>query len=188
MWRGKTQSLQSIDLVHGFEQLHKWTFIIDPRRFVAAVQVHDLPEQRNFLHSTRDQVAHFAHDLINRTAALRATRLRDDAKRAVHVASLHDRDKGGRLPRRELLLANCFLRARLFGDVDDRETWIVHSAVAGVGDSGYNFHTVLLGDEFVHIVGDAMEFLRPDHKIDMWQILEQQGTARLRHAAKETEH
>jgi hypothetical protein len=33
-----------------------------------------------------------------------------------------------------------------------------------------------------------MEFLGPDNKIDMGQILEQRFAARLSHAAKETEH
>ena len=33
-----------------------------------------------------------------------------------------------------------------------------------------------------------MEFLGPDYKIDVRQIFEQRGTARLRHAAEETEN
>ena len=90
MRRSKAEPLQSVDPVHRFEQLHKWTFIVDLWNSVPPVQIHDLPEQRYFLHSPSHQVAHFAHDLIDRTAPLRSARLRNDAKGAMHVASLHD--------------------------------------------------------------------------------------------------
>ena len=54
---------------------------------MTAVQVYDLPKQSDFLHSARNQIPHFAYDLIDGTASLRAARLRDDAERAMHVAS-----------------------------------------------------------------------------------------------------
>ena len=81
----------------------------------------------------------------------------------MHVASLHDRNESGRLPGRELLFADCFLRARLFFNIDDRKSQIVH-AVAGVADPGYN---ALSFHELFDVIGDAMEFLRPHDKIDM---------------------
>ena len=126
MRRGKTQSLQPIDLVHRFEQLHKWTFIINLRKLVTAIQVYDLPEQSDFLHSARHQAAHFAHDLIYRTAALRSARLRDDAEGAMHVASLHDRNESGRLPEHEWLVANRRLRAGFLANVNNGKAQIVH--------------------------------------------------------------
>ena len=46
----------------------------------------------------------------------------------------------------------------------------------------------LLRNQFIHVIGDAMELLRPDDEIDMRQILEQGFAARLSHAAKETKH
>src|SRR6266516_2608261 len=192
MRRSKAQPLQPVDLVHRFEQLHKRTFIVDLRKFAPAVQIHNLSEQRDFLHSLRDQVANFAHNFINGTAALRATRLWDDAEGATHVAALHDRNESGRLPRCELLLANCRLRAALFGDIDDRETQIVHwegrTAGASVPIRAGARPSIFLRDKFFHIVSDAMESLSPDDEVDMRQILQQRLATGLRHAAKETEY
>ena len=48
--------------------------------------------------------------------------------------------------------------------------------------------TIFSRNKFVNVIGDAMKFLRADHKIDMWQIFYQRFAARLRHAAKETEN
>ncbi len=46
MRRSEAQSFESVDFVHGFEQLHKWTFCRSRfGKFVPAVQVYDLPEQ-----------------------------------------------------------------------------------------------------------------------------------------------
>ena len=93
---------------------------------MATVKIHDLPEQRNLFHAARNEIAHFIHDFVNGTAAFRPARLRHDAECAVHVATLHDRDKRRRLPRRELLLANHRLRPGFLRDIDDRKARIVH--------------------------------------------------------------
>ena len=126
MRRSKAQSLQVFDFVYGFQQLHKWTFIINLRKFVPAIQIHDLPEQSDFLHSASHQAAYFAQNLIDRTAALRSARLRDDAEGAMHVASLHDRNESGRLPEHEWLVANRRLRAGFLANVNNGKTQIVH--------------------------------------------------------------
>src|SRR5436309_14954841 len=111
MRRSKAQSLQAFDFVHGFQQLHKWTFIINLRKFVPAIQVHDLPEQSDFLHSARRQAAYFAQNLIDRTAALRSARLRDDPEGAMHVASLHHRNETDRPSSRLSLRGSCHMYA-----------------------------------------------------------------------------
>jgi hypothetical protein len=93
---------------------------------VAAIEIHNLSKQRDFFHTVRDQVAHLSRYVGYGSAALRAAGLRDDAKGAMHVASLHDGDECGRLPGRQLLIANRRLRARLLRDIDDRKAQVVH--------------------------------------------------------------
>src|ERR1700736_3449809 len=115
MRRSETEPLESLNLVDGFEQLHEGTLIVDLRKFMAAVQIHDLPKQRDFLYSAGNEIACFADDFFDRAAALGAARLRNDAKSAMHVAPLHDRDERGCLLRHELLIANRRLRSHLFG-------------------------------------------------------------------------
>src|ERR1700686_2647272 len=106
---------------------------------MTAVQVYDLSKESDFFHAARDQIACFAHNFRNGTTALGATRLRHDAKSAMHVAALHNRNKGGRLLGHELLLANSRLRSRFRCNIDnpemigaDRKSRIVHRSVAGV--------------------------------------------------------
>ena len=89
----------------------------------------------------------------------------------MHVASLHDRDKSGRLLPRELLVANRRLRAGFLCNIDNRKAQIVHSAVVRRLPDDPGRARRFLRDEFIHIIGDAMEFLRPNDKIDMRQIL-----------------
>src|SRR5439155_20011679 len=185
MRRSKAEPLKPVDPVHRFEQLHKWAFIVDLRNSVPAVQIHNLSEQRDFLHSARHQIAYFAHDLIYRTTTLRSARLRDDAKCAMHIASLHDRNESGRLASCKLLLANCLLRAGFLRNINNREARVIHSAVAGIDDFGDA--VALPRDQFVHVIRVAMEFLSPDDEVDMRQILQQRLATGLPHAAKETE-
>ena len=79
--------------------------------------------------SAQNQIAPFRHNLRDRAAAFRSTRLRHDAESAVHVASLHDRDKSRRLPGHQLLVANGRLRTDFFIDINDREPQIVHRSL-----------------------------------------------------------
>ena len=40
--RGEADALDAVDLVHGFEKLHKGRLAIDARKLGAAVKIHDL--------------------------------------------------------------------------------------------------------------------------------------------------
>src|SRR6476660_9290567 len=40
----ETKSLKAFDLVNGFEQLHERGFVVDLRKFMATVKIHDLPQ------------------------------------------------------------------------------------------------------------------------------------------------
>ena len=85
--------------MHGLEQLHERTLAVGLRKLVPAIQVHDLTEQRDFLHTTPNEFTHLAHNLFDRAAALGAARLRHNAEGAMHVAALHDGNESGRLAR-----------------------------------------------------------------------------------------
>src|SRR5207253_3034125 len=106
------------------------------RKFVAAIEIHDLAEQRDFLYSLRDERANFGDDFRNGAAALSASRAGHNAKGAMHVASLHDRHERRRLFRREELIPNGRLRTDFFFYIDDRKTRIIHSIQAALSDSG----------------------------------------------------
>src|SRR5438094_3342215 len=106
MRRCEAQSFETIDRMHGFEQLHKRRFLVDLREFVPPIKIHDLSKQRDLLNTPRNEITYFAHDFVNGTASLRTARLRHDAKCALHVASLHNRNERCRFLRSELLLAN----------------------------------------------------------------------------------
>src|SRR5262249_51095885 len=93
MRRSEPKSLKAFNFVNGFEQLHERGFVVDLRKFMATIKIYNLPQQGDFFHSARNEMAHFAGDFIDGTAAFRSTRLRHNAECAVHVASLHDRDK-----------------------------------------------------------------------------------------------
>src|SRR2546423_9635685 len=110
----KAQAFQTIDSMNGFEQLNERTLAVDGREFVPAIQIHDLTQKRDFFHSARDESSYFAYDFVDRTAALRTARPGHDAKGAMHVAPLHDRNKRGRLPLLQLVIANRFGRAEFF--------------------------------------------------------------------------
>src|SRR5204862_6730377 len=73
---------------------------------VPAIKIDDLPQQGHFLHTARDQILHFVHDLADRSTSLRAPGPRDDTKCAMHVATLHDRNERGRLSRFQLVIAD----------------------------------------------------------------------------------
>jgi hypothetical protein len=118
----------------------------------------------------RDERTDFVDDLGDGSAAFGAAGLRDDAKSAMHIAALHDGNERGRLFRFQFLFADCFLGAGFLCDIDNRETRIVYAPVAGIGDPGYNL--VFSYNQFFDVIGNAMEFLRADDKIDMRQILE----------------
>src|SRR5438874_10051349 len=61
--RSEAKALQAVNRMDGVEQLHKRTLVADLRKFVAAVEVYDLTEQRHFFHAARNQFADFADNL-----------------------------------------------------------------------------------------------------------------------------
>ncbi len=84
------------------------------------VEIHDLPEQRDFLHALPHERLDLGDDFRDGPGPFRPARARDDAEGAVHVAALHDRDERADLVRREEMIADRVLRAGLLGDIDDR--------------------------------------------------------------------
>src|ERR1700730_2895288 len=155
MRESKTQPLQTSYFMHGFEQLHKRSLVVDLRKFVTAIKIHDLPEQGDLLDSLCDERAHFAHNLGNRAAAFRSACLRHNAKSTMHVAALHDGNEGRRLLWSERLFANRFLRPNFFCDIDNRKSRIVHATIA------FSFQRML------HILRATTKFLRAHDKLDM---------------------
>src|SRR6476620_7859831 len=135
MRRSKAKTLEAINVVYRFEQLHERAFgpagVNDAGysgKLVPTIEVHDLAQECHFFYSVIDQSAHFPNDLCNSSAALGAACPRHDAKSAMHVAALHDGNEGGRLPRPQRMFPDRFLRATLLLRVDDRETGVVHGA------------------------------------------------------------
>src|SRR6476620_93581 len=135
MRRSKAKTLEAINVVHRFEQLHEGAFgpagVNDAGysgKLMPTVEVHDLAQECHFFYSVLDQPAHLPNDLRDGSAALCATRARHDAKSAMHVAALHDGNEGGRLPCPQRMFPDRFLRAALLLRVDDREPGVVHGA------------------------------------------------------------
>ena len=160
-----------------------WTNGLFPFRFfelVPAVKIHDLPEQRDLLRRPRaTRPAHFPYDFGNRARPLGPPPRRGhDAERAVHVAALHDRDESRGLPIAQRMLANeGLLRRGLLVGIDDRRAPLVSNCRGKLPPS----------QQFVHVVGHAMEFLRADDEIDRHgQLFGQLRAAALRHAAHQS--
>src|SRR5262249_50614823 len=70
MRRSKAKSLEAFNSMNRFEQLHKGALVGDLRKFVSAVEIHDLPEKGDFLHTPRDQLLNFLDNFGNSAAAL----------------------------------------------------------------------------------------------------------------------
>src|SRR2546421_8237662 len=80
MRRSEAQSFETLDLMNGFEQLHKSRFAVLFRNLALAVAGDDLAEQRDFLNAAADQFAAFGDNVGNSSAPLSAARIRNDAK------------------------------------------------------------------------------------------------------------
>src|SRR5581483_10858048 len=59
---------------------------------VLAIAIHDLTEQRDFLHALPRQAAHLGHDFTHTAAALDTAPEGDDAERAGVRTAVHHRD------------------------------------------------------------------------------------------------
>ena len=62
-----------------------------------AVEIHDLTEQRDFLHTAVGEAFHLLHDLGDGPTALLAASVGHDAEGTLHVAALHDAHEGAGL-------------------------------------------------------------------------------------------
>src|SRR6266853_1450993 len=89
MWGRKPDAFQAGHFVYRLEQFYKTGF----SDVFSAVAGHDLSEQGDLF----DAVCHKAFNLFDNLrdgpAAFRAARVRHDAKRAIHLAALHDAHK-----------------------------------------------------------------------------------------------
>src|ERR1700686_2520447 len=171
----KARALETVAVVHRFEQLHEWTLAPHRWKFVASEKVHDLAEECHLFHTARHEPTDFAHDFLDGAASLRATRLRYGTKRAMHVASLHDGDERGRLPTRELMVADRFGGALFFLHVANGEARIIHPA------------RPFFLEKFFHVIGHAMEFLGAHDEVHMRQSGKKRIAPGLGHAAEKTE-
>src|SRR5690348_10312830 len=104
--RGKAEPRETVDSVDSFEKLHKRTLAASHRKFVTPVEIHDLAEQRHFPNPLANECANFRDNFFDRPAPLLSAGLRHDAECAMHVASLHDRNKRGCLSLSDWLVAN----------------------------------------------------------------------------------
>ena len=171
MRRGEAKTFEPIDRVNRFEQLHEWTLTetgvsapidsVDRWELVAPIEVHDLSQERDLFHPAIDQFPHFPDHLRDRAAALGPARPRNDAKCAMHVAALHDGNKGGRLLRPQSVFADRFLRAGFLRRIDDGKARVVHGA-AGIADPGYKTFS---RQQIVHVIRHPMKFLRANDEI-----------------------
>src|SRR5665213_644696 len=172
MRRGETNALQSLQLMHRFEKLHKGRSALAKWNVALAVTGHNLAEQSDFLRAVLRQLAAFLEDVGNGPAALFATRKGYNAKCAVLVAALHDADEGGDW-------RNGLLR--------QRQVLFDGRLAAGFGPHLDNFFTFAL-ENFVEVLGGAMKFLGADDETHFRQLIEQLLSATLRHATHEAQH
>jgi hypothetical protein len=168
--RRKPDTLKAVDLVNSFKQLDKRAFPIHFREFVAPIQVDDLTQQGYLFNASRDQGANLVDNLMDGSAPFRAARVGNDAKRAVHIAALHDRHESSYLPRSEQMIANGALRVLFVVNVNDGETDVVHRP------RQFAF------EHLINIFRDTMKFLRPDDDVEMRHIFKKRRTPALRHA------
>ncbi len=141
---------------------------------MAAVEIDDLAEERDFFHPLRDERPDLGHDLRDGARTFRTARARHDAESAVHVAALHDRDEGGNLFRREQMIPDRVLRTGLLRDIDNPARRLLPVQP--------------LLEKRVDMPAHLVEFLRADDQIDVGQLVEDRGAPALRHAAEKTDH
>src|SRR5258708_6124929 len=120
MWRCKTDAFQAGNFVYRLEQFHETGFA----DVFTSITGHDLSEQGDLFDAVRYQPFNLLDNLRNGPAAFRAARVRHDAKRAIHLAALHNADECRNLPvaiRTEHVIADGRFAPLLRGDVHDAE-------------------------------------------------------------------
>src|SRR5579884_1512614 len=109
--------------MHRLKQLHKPRLAVLHRDVALAEARHNLAEQRDLLHAARNQFTAFGDDALDAPAAFFAARERNDAERAILIATLHDADERAHGFRssfavEQMLLDGC-LAPLLFRRIDD---------------------------------------------------------------------
>jgi hypothetical protein len=138
-----------------------------------AVEIHDLAEQRHFLHAAIREAFHLLHDVRDGPAAFLTACVRHDAEGTLHVAALHDAHKGAGLLFLQRVIADGVLRGFLLIDIDDGKALLVHLL------------RLFGADDLIHILDDAVILLRADDEIHLGLAHQLAATA-LRHAAHES--
>jgi hypothetical protein len=170
MGRREPEALEAGQFVHRFEQLHERRPPVAVRDRPPAIAGDNLAEQRDLPHAALHEPTAFGDDVLNGPAALLAARLGYDAERAMLVAALHDADE--RLHRwpaavqRQQMVPDVRFTARLGRRVAHRRR--------------------APGQQVVHVVRGAMQFLRAEHQLD--PAPEQLAGAALSHATQVAQH
>ena len=131
----------------GFEQLHEWALCAaaaGDRGYSGGTRGDHRGSRSGrvtvtSLTPSRDERANFGDDLGNGAAALGSARARHDAKGAVHVASLHDRDeRRGLLWRQRLIsrMVDCEPASSSTSTMEKRRSSM--SVEAAITDRGHN--------------------------------------------------
>src|SRR5690606_10962699 len=116
-----------------------------PVEGLAPIGVDVLSEEVDLAYALGGEAHDFRHDVVERPADLLATRVRNDAERAVLAAASHDRNKGSRSFGTRFRQAVEFFNLRE-GDVDNRAA---------------------AGDDFLQHIGQAVQGLRPEYEVDV---------------------
>lgn len=177
--RSEADSFETIDCVHGIEQLDESGSAVTDRDFAFAVAGDDLSKKGDFLITLRNKLAALGDDLFDGTAAFLAAGKGDDAEGAVLVAALHDADKAGDL----LAGMAVYLAVAQAGKVDV----FLDRAFAALFRLDIDDRIAPASEQVIHVIGGAMKFLRADDEIDTGSA-EEFVTARLSHAAEITEN
>ena len=150
----------------------------DFRKLMASVKVHDLSEQRDFLHAARDQLAHFA------------------ARSRRSVGCVPHRACAGTMQNVQCMLQPCMMETNAVAwrcverlVADGRSAEPASSSVSRNGKTRI-IHPMrpLFLQQLFDVIRDAMKFLRANDEVEMRQNREERVAPRLRHAAEKTEY
>ena len=115
-------------------------------------------------------------NFLERPASFVAARVRDDAERAMHVASLHNRHESGHLPFAENMVPDGALGICFFVDVHNGKPDIVEAR------GQFPF------DRLFDVIRDSMKLLGSDNQIKVRYFIQKRRSAALRHTTEKTVH
>ena len=166
MRRGESQTLQSLDVFKRFQKLYKRRLSRDRGNFTSPIHVHDLSKQSDFLHPLGNERFYLLDDFKNRARSFLPACGRNNAKRAVHVAPLHHRDKRRHLLGSQGVVTNRSLRPLLFPDISQEAGLPLPPCHPGL----------------IHKVRDTVKLLCPDHQVQPLHLFFQRLPFALGHA------